>query len=73
MGPANEDELDAMRRVMAESMEDGAFGVSYALIYPPDAFVETDEIVEVCKVVAEYHGVYITHVRSEAAALSRRH
>ena len=69
MGSANEDELDVMRRVMAESMEDGAFGVSYALIYPPDAFVGTDEIVEVCKVVAEHHGVYITHVRSEAAAL----
>ena len=69
MGPANADELDTMRRVMAESMEDGAFGVSYALIYPPDAFVDTDEIVEVCKVVAEHHGVYITHVRSEAAGL----
>ncbi len=69
MGPADAGELDVMRRVMAEAMEDGAFGVSYALIYPPDAFVETDEIVEVCKVVAEHHGVYITHVRSEAAGL----
>lgn len=69
MGPADDDELDVMRRVMAESMEDGAFGVSYALIYPPEAFVGTDEIVEVCNVVAEHHGVYITHVRSEAAAL----
>ncbi|CAN5727703.1 D-aminoacylase [soil metagenome] len=69
MGPANAGELDTMRRVMAESMEDGAFGVSYALIYPPDAFVDTNEIVEVCKVVAEHHGVYITHVRSEAAGL----
>ena len=55
-----------MRRVMAEAMEDGAFGVSYALIYPPDAYAPTDEIVEVCKVVARYGGVYITHMRSEA-------
>lgn len=69
MGPANEDELATMRRVMAEAMEDGAFGVSYALIYPPDTFVGTDEIVEVCKVVAEYAGVYITHMRSESAGL----
>jgi N-acyl-D-aspartate/D-glutamate deacylase len=47
-------------------MEEGAFGVAYALIYPPDAFVDTDEIVDVCTVVAEYGGTYITHMRSEA-------
>ncbi|HEU5086047.1 MAG TPA: D-aminoacylase [Roseiflexaceae bacterium] len=69
MGRASADELATMRRVMAEAMQDGAFGVSYALIYPPDSFVETDELVEICKVVAEYHGVYITHVRSEADLL----
>ncbi len=69
MGAANADELETMRRVMAEAMEDGAFGVSYALIYPPDSYVDTDEIVEVCKVVARYGGVYITHLRSEADAL----
>jgi N-acyl-D-amino-acid deacylase len=69
MGRATPDELTTMRRVMAESMEDGAFGVSYALIYPPDSFVETDELVEVCRVVAAHHGVYITHVRSEADQL----
>ena len=69
MGRASDDELATMRRVMAEAMEDGAFGVSYALIYPPDSFVEIDELVEICKVVARYHGVYITHVRSEADLL----
>ena len=47
-GPATADELDTMRRVMDESMQDGAFGVSYALIYPPDTYVSTDEIVEIC-------------------------
>ncbi|HUG13456.1 MAG TPA: D-aminoacylase [Thermomicrobiales bacterium] len=66
LGPATTNELDVMRRVMAEAMEDGAFGVSYALIYPPEAFVATDEIVEVCAVLARYGGVYITHLRSEA-------
>ena len=69
IGPANADELASMRRVMAESMEHGAFGVSYALIYPPDAFVGIDELVEVCKIVAAHGGVYITHIRSEAHAL----
>lgn len=65
-GPATDDELETMRRVMREAMEDGAFGVAYALIYPPDAFVGTDELVEVCKIVSEYGGTYITHMRSEA-------
>jgi N-acyl-D-amino-acid deacylase len=69
MGRATPDELATMRRVMAEAMEDGAFGVSYALIYPPDSFVDTDELVEVCKVVAEHRGIYITHLRSEADEL----
>jgi N-acyl-D-aspartate/D-glutamate deacylase len=58
-----------MRRVMAEAMQDGAFGVAYALIYPPDSFVETDELVEVCRVVAAHQGIYITHLRSEADKL----
>ncbi len=69
MGRADADELATMRRVMAEAMQDGAFGVSYALIYPPDAYVDTAELVEVCKVVAEYGGVYITHIRNEADRL----
>jgi N-acyl-D-amino-acid deacylase len=69
MGPADADELATMKRVMRESMEDGAFGVSFALIYPPDAYMEIDEIVAICEVVAESGGVYITHVRSEANQL----
>ena len=66
LGPANADELKVMRRVMAEAMEDGAMGVSHALIYPPSAYIETDELVDTCQVVAQYGGVYITHLRSEA-------
>jgi N-acyl-D-amino-acid deacylase len=66
MGASSADELATMRRVMTEAMEDGAFGVSYALIYPPDTYADTDEIVAVCEVVAQYGGVYITHLRSEA-------
>jgi N-acyl-D-amino-acid deacylase len=66
MGPPSTDELAQMQRLMAEAMEDGAFGVAYALIYPPDTYTITDELVEVCKVVSQYNGVYITHMRSEA-------
>lgn len=66
MGVPTADELATMRRVMAEAMEDGAFGVSYALIYPPDTYTSTDELVEVAKVAGQYGGVYITHIRSES-------
>ncbi len=69
MHAADDDALDVMRRVMREAMEDGAFGVSYALIYPPDAYASTDELVEVCKVVSSHGGLYITHIRSEADQL----
>jgi len=69
MGPPTAAELETMRRHMAEAMEDGAFGVSYALIYPPDTYAETDELVDNCKVVRQYNGVYITHIRSESSDL----
>ena len=67
--PATPDQIETMRRVAAGAMEDGAFGVAYALIYPPDAFATTDEIVEVCKVVGQRGGVYICHMRSEGDKL----
>lgn len=69
MGAPTPDELATMRRVMAEAMEDGAFGVSYALIYPPDTYTSTDELVEVAQVVASHGGIYITHIRSEGNEL----
>lgn len=59
-------QLEQMKQLMAESMEDGAFGVAYALIYPPDVWATTQEIIEIARVVAKYNGVYITHMRSEA-------
>ena len=66
MSPATPDEIETMRRVAHGAMEDGAFGVAYALIYPPDVYASTDEIVQVCRVVGEHGGLYITHMRSEA-------
>ena len=69
LGPANADELATMRRVMDEALTDGAFGVAYALIYPPDTYADTKELVAICEVVARRGGLYITHVRSEADGL----
>src|SRR5436309_1657435 len=65
MGVPTSDELETMRRVMTEAMEDGAFGVAYALIYPPDTYTSTEELVEVAKVAGRYGGIYVTHIRSE--------
>jgi N-acyl-D-amino-acid deacylase len=59
-------ELDTMRAVVRDAMEDGAFGLASALIYPPDNYSSTDQLVELAKVMAPYGGVYITHMRSEA-------
>lgn len=69
MGAATEAELEQMRGIMAEAMEDGAVGVSCALIYPPETYVSTEELIEVARVVAERGGIYITHIRSESRHL----
>src|SRR5947209_1189078 len=69
MGEPTPDELETMRRVMAEAMEDGALGVAYALIYPPDTYTSTEELVEVAKVTGRYGGIYVTHMRSEGGHL----
>jgi dihydroorotase/N-acyl-D-amino-acid deacylase len=68
-GPPTAQELDAMRRVVREAMEDGAFGIASALIYPPDNFVRTADLVELAKVMAPLGGMYISHIRSEADRL----
>ena len=59
-------ELDTMRAVMRRAMEDGAFGLGTALIYPPGNYASTAELVEIARAMAPYHGIYITHMRSEA-------
>ena len=62
-------ELDQMKRLVAEAMEQGALGLSTSLQYVPDRFASTDEIVELAKVAARYGGVYFTHQRSEGSRL----
>ena len=63
--PATAAELEQMRQLVAQSMQQGAFGLSSALQYVPDSFASTDEIVELAKVAQQYGGVYFTHQRSE--------
>ena len=59
------EEFEEMMRLLAESLEHGAFGMSTGLIYPPSCYAENDEIVELCRVVAEYGGIYASHIRGE--------
>lgn len=61
-----EEELEAMRRITRREMEAGAMGLSTGLIYIPCAYGESRELIEMCKVVAEYDGVFVIHQRSEA-------
>ena len=64
-GRATPAELDTMRRVVRDAMRDGAFGLGSALIYPPGTYASTDELAAMADAMAPYHGVYITHIRSE--------
>lgn len=65
IGEATPEAIALMQQAVAECMEDGAFGVATALIYPPNAFSSTEELVKQMEVVARYNGVHITHMRSE--------
>ena len=69
IGKPNAAELDTMRAVVRRAMEDGAFGIGSALIYPPGNYATTDELIEMAKAMSPYGGIYITHMRSEADQL----
>lgn len=59
------DELEEMKAILREALEDGAVGLSTGLIYTPGAFADTEELVELASVLAEYDTLYATHMRSE--------
>jgi N-acyl-D-amino-acid deacylase len=61
------EELDQMRALVREAMQDGALGVASSLIYPPGSFAKTDELIALSEVAAEYDGMYISHMRDEGA------
>jgi len=67
--PPTPDEMEQMKKLVAEAMQDGALGLSTSLQYVPARFAKTSEIVELAKVARQYGGIYATHQRSEANAL----
>ncbi len=74
-GPAYEDraptleEFEEMRAYTSEAMDAGAFGMSTGLIYPPQVYASTKEIIEVAKAVGKYGGLYFSHIRGEGATV----
>ncbi len=62
-------QLDEMRSLVRKEMEAGALGIGSSLIYAPAFYASTEELIELCKVAAEYRGKYISHMRSEGNRL----
>ena len=67
--PATAADLDQMKKLVAQAMEEGALGLSSSLQYVPDRFLTTDEIIELAKVARSYGGIYLTHLRSESGQI----
>jgi N-acyl-D-amino-acid deacylase len=67
--PPTPAEMDHMKKLVRQAMEEGAMGLSTALIYAPAFFAETEELITLCKEVSAYNGLYISHMRSEGDQL----
>ena len=64
--PATKEELETMKTLVREAMEEGALGLGTSLIYAPANYAPTEELIELAKVASAYQGIYITHMRSES-------
>jgi N-acyl-D-amino-acid deacylase len=73
LGEANRaptpEELERMKALVKQAMEEGAMGITTALIYAPAFYASTEELIELSKVAAQYNGMYIAHMRSEGNAI----
>jgi len=68
-GAPTAQELDRMRSLVKQAMQEGALGVASALIYAPGAYAQTDELIALADAAGKYHGIYISHMRSEGNQL----
>jgi len=62
----SDEELERMKKLLAQGMAEGAAGFSTGLFYAPGSYAKTDEIVELAQVVKKYDGIYATHIRDES-------
>ncbi len=67
--PPTVEEMETMKSLLRQGMEEGAVGLSTSLIYVPSGHAKTEEIIELAKVVSEYDGMYISHIRDEEGKL----
>ncbi|HVS21426.1 MAG TPA: amidohydrolase family protein, partial [Pyrinomonadaceae bacterium] len=65
----NAAQLEEMKQLVGQALDEGAFGLSTGLYYSPGSFAKTEEVIELSKVVAAKGGIYDTHMRSESAGL----
>lgn len=63
------EELDKMKAILDTAMQNGAMGMTTALIYPPSSYATTPELIEMAKVAAKYGGIYASHMRGEGKEL----
>ncbi len=63
---ATEEECKEMRELVEEGMRQGAFGISSGIQYPPCAYANLEELIEICKGAAKYDGCFVVHIRNES-------
>lgn len=68
---ASPQELERMQTLVRQAMQEGAMGLSSALIYAPGSYAGTEELVALAKAAASYNGMYISHLRSEGNQIDR--
>ena len=68
-GAPSKSQMKKMRAMVERAMKDGALGLSTGLIYPPGMYSDTDELKELARVVADYGGVYTSHIRGSSETL----
>ena len=67
--PPTAAELERMKNLVREAMEDGALGLGSSLIYAPAFYADTEELIALAEIVGQYDGMYISHMRSEGNRL----
>jgi len=67
--PLTTKERDQVKELLAEGLEAGAMGLTFGLLYSPEAYYSTEELTDICSVLGKYHGVLSTHIRGEGNSL----
>ncbi len=69
MTPATIEEMKNMQNILRKELEEGAFGLSTGLVYPPGSYTSTEELIELTTVLKDYNALYTTHLRNQSEQL----